>query len=82
MLRMSARGFTEARRLMSGVSAPLERRCLLWLATRLPDRIKSDHLTGLALVAMGMTGLSYYLAYLNRMALLCAVGSPSISSSA
>ena len=40
---MSTREFAEARRVMTGVTASLERRCLLWLAARLPRWSNSDH---------------------------------------
>jgi phosphatidylglycerophosphate synthase len=59
---------------MNGVSASLERRCLIWLAERMPRRVNSDHLTGLALVAMLMTGLSYVAARWHPAGLLLAVG--------
>jgi hypothetical protein len=55
------------------VLASIERRCLVWLAARLPSWISSDHLTVLALVAMLATGVSYYASRLNRIALLGAV---------
>jgi hypothetical protein len=70
---MTHRKFTEARRLM-GISASVERRCLIWLAERLPRWVSSDHLTALALLAMFMTGLSFYLATWHRGALLLAIG--------
>ena len=70
---MSAREFAEARRVMTGVTASLERRCLLWLAARLPRWMNSDHLTVLALFAMLMTGVSYYVARGHRLALLLAI---------
>ncbi len=41
--------------------ARLEKRILVWLAERLPGSVNSDHLTGLALLAMLMVGLSYAL---------------------
>ncbi len=69
---MSVTEFGEARRVMS-VSAALERRCLVWLAVRLPSGISSDHLTLLALLAMLMTGASYYAARFNRFALFAAI---------
>jgi archaetidylinositol phosphate synthase len=70
---MNTMEFGEARRVMTNVSASLERRCLLWLAARLPRWVNSDHLTVLALVAMLMTGLSYSVARGHRLALLLAV---------
>jgi phosphatidylglycerophosphate synthase len=65
--------FTDAPRLMTNVVATIEKRCLLWLARRMPPRINSDHLTALALVAMFMTGASYYAARVHPLALLAAV---------
>ena len=70
---MSTTEFGEARRVMTSVLASLERRCLLWLAARLPRWVNSDHLTILALFAMLMTGVSYYVARGHRFALLFAV---------
>ncbi len=70
---MSSIGFGEAHREMTSVLAPLERRSLLWLATRVPRWINADHLTALALFAMLMVGVSYYAARANRMALLFAI---------
>src|SRR5262249_42163796 len=49
--------FREASRLLTSVLAPLETRVLLWIATRLPRWINSDHLTALALGAMVAVGL-------------------------
>jgi len=54
--------FRNAERVVGGVTAQLEKRLLLWLAPRLPGWINSDHLTGLALAAMGLAGGSYWLA--------------------
>jgi len=70
---MSTTEFGEARRVATNVLAVSERRCLLWLAPRLPRWINSDHLTVLALLAMLMTGVSYYLARWHPPALLLAV---------
>ena len=54
---MATKEFGEARREMKSVLASVERRCLVWLAARLPSWINSDHLTVLALVAMLATGM-------------------------
>ena len=62
--------FNVATRISTGLLTSLERRCLLWLAARMPQWITSDHLTGLALAAMCMTGASYWLARGHRLALL------------
>ena len=44
--------FADATRVLTSVLAPLEKRVLVAMARRMPARINSDHLTGLALVAM------------------------------
>jgi len=65
--------FREARRSLTSVLAPLEKRALLWLAARLPRWVNSDHLTALALAAMLLAGLSYRLASMSGAGLLLAV---------
>ncbi|HMG32368.1 MAG TPA: CDP-alcohol phosphatidyltransferase family protein [Blastocatellia bacterium] len=37
--------FRQEVRLQTSLLTPLERRCLAWLAARLPERVNSDHLT-------------------------------------
>ena len=70
---MEKPAFKEASRVQLSVLAPIEKRCLIWLAHHLPSWIHSDHLTTLGLVAMFLAGLSYWLARWNRMALWLAV---------
>ena len=53
--------FTDAVRSNTGVLAAVEKRVLVWLAGQLPEAVKSDHLTGLALFAMLMVGASFAL---------------------
>jgi len=65
--------FREAQRSLTSVLAPLEKRTLLWLAVRLPRWVNSDHLTGLALGAMLLAGVSYWLASESAVALLLVV---------
>jgi phosphatidylglycerophosphate synthase len=55
------RPFRESRRELTSVLAPLERRCLIWMAERMPSAIHSDHLTGLALVSLIAAGAAYAL---------------------
>ncbi|HEY1302235.1 MAG TPA: CDP-alcohol phosphatidyltransferase family protein [Vicinamibacterales bacterium] len=43
------------------VLAHLEKRLLIWMATRMPKRVHSDHLTCLALAGMAFAGLGYWL---------------------
>jgi archaetidylinositol phosphate synthase len=65
--------YQEASRSLTSVLAPLERRALVWLARRMPRRVTSDHLTGLALVAMLLAGASYWLASVTPLGLLFVV---------
>ena len=51
--------FLHATRVMNGVTARLEKQLLVWIAQRLPAAINSDHLTGLAAVAMVGAGIAY-----------------------
>jgi phosphatidylglycerophosphate synthase len=51
--------FAEATRVAINPLAGLERRCLVWMAIRLPRWVTSDGLTALALAAMALTGISY-----------------------
>ena len=58
---MLAIEFREAARSMTGLTASLEKRTLIWLAERVPCGVNSDHFTSLALAAMVLAGLSYRL---------------------
>ena len=53
--------------------ASAEKRALLWLAARTPDRIGPDHLTALGLLAQVGAGVAYALAAWNRYALLAVI---------
>ena len=65
--------FKDARRILSSILAPAEKRTLAFLAARIPMWINSDHLTGLAIVAMLGAGLSYWLAASTPVGLVFAV---------
>jgi len=65
--------FADATRVLTSVLAPLERRVLVAMACRMPARVNSDHLTGLALVAMLGAGASYWLASVTPIGLFLAV---------
>jgi archaetidylinositol phosphate synthase len=67
------REFREASRSLTSILAPLEKRTLLWLAARLPAWVNSDHLTALALAAMLLAGVSYWLARASAIGLLLVV---------
>ena len=65
--------FTEAARVATNPLAGLERRCLIWMAARLPRWITSDGLTALALASMALTGISYACAPGHPGALIIAI---------
>jgi phosphatidylglycerophosphate synthase len=65
--------FRHAVRQLTSILAPLEKRTLIWLAGRMPRWVNSDHLTGLALVAMVLAGLSYWLAAYTPVGLLLVI---------
>ncbi len=66
-------GFQEADRAQVSFLAPLEKRCLIWMANHAPAWINSDHLTALGLAALLGAGLSYWWARTNTNALLLCI---------
>jgi archaetidylinositol phosphate synthase len=60
-------------RIHTSLLAGVEKRCLVWMATRLPAAVNSDHLTVLGALAMVGTGICYWIAPANPSALLWAV---------
>jgi phosphatidylglycerophosphate synthase len=65
--------FQEAARAQVSFLAPIEKRCLIWLARRTPSWINSDHLTALGLISLLGAGLSYWYARSHRAGLLLAI---------
>lgn len=65
--------FKPAVRVQLSLLAGAEKRCLVWLAERMPGWVNPDHLTALGLLAMLLAGLSYWLARWNRYALLLVI---------
>jgi archaetidylinositol phosphate synthase len=65
--------FKEASRAQLSLLAPIEKKCLIWLAERTPRWVNSDHLTALGLAALLGAGLSYWYARSNRAGLLLCV---------
>ena len=59
---MFLEGFRDAARVQQSLVAGIEKRCLTWLARRMPPWVKPDHLTALGLAAMILAGVSYALA--------------------
>ncbi|MBI3896348.1 MAG: CDP-alcohol phosphatidyltransferase family protein [Acidobacteria bacterium] len=54
--------FRNAARCQESLLAGLEKKCLLWLAQRMPAWVNSDHLTLLGFAAMFLAGVCYALA--------------------
>jgi phosphatidylglycerophosphate synthase len=67
------RSFSDMLRIQESWVASGEKRTLLWLAARIPNRITPDHLTLLGFAAQIGAGLCYALASRNSYALLGAV---------
>ena len=65
--------FKTACRVNRSLTAPIEKRALLWMAARAPSWVSSDQLTLLGLGAQIAAGVSYALARFDRRALLVAI---------
>jgi len=65
--------FRDATRAQVSLLAPLEKKCLIWLAQRTPPWINSDHLTALGLVSLAGAGLSYWYARWDRAGLALVI---------
>ena len=68
---MTTQNYKDATRVQTSLLAPLEKRCLIWMARRMPAAINSDHLTALAGLSMLAAGACYWNG--SRAALLGAV---------
>lgn len=64
--------FRNATRVQEAITAPLEKRILLWLAQRTPEAISVDHLTALGFGAQSLASLCYALSRWNKYYLLLA----------
>lgn len=62
--------FRNATRMQDSITAPLERKLLVWLSERVPDSISPDHLTAFGFAAQFLAGVSYALARWNKYFLL------------
>ena len=71
---MTTNGYKEALRVHTSVLAAIEKRCLIWMAGRLPASINSDHLTTLAGLAMFVAGICYWVGPGSKAAMLTAIG--------
>ena len=68
-----AKTFQEAERAQLSLLAPIEKRCLIWLAKRAPRWMHSDHLTALGLIALLAAGFCYWYSRWNPLALLLVI---------
>ncbi|HXG54165.1 MAG TPA: CDP-alcohol phosphatidyltransferase family protein [Vicinamibacterales bacterium] len=66
--------YREAARIQTSMLAAAEKRCLLWMAHRIPACINSDHLTLLAGLAMIGGGVCYWIGPAHPAAMLAAIG--------
>ena len=71
--------FREAARAHTSLLAAVEKKCLVWIALRLPAWLNCDHLTALGFLGMFMVGASYAYARWNRWGLLLAILSLGIN---
>ncbi|MFL6440287.1 MAG: CDP-alcohol phosphatidyltransferase family protein [Terriglobales bacterium] len=62
--------FHEAKRIQQSLITNLEKRVLLWLAKRTPEKVNSDHLTVLGAAGMFLAGASYGLSRYSHYGLL------------
>src|SRR5512140_2757355 len=76
---MADKRFHEATREQVSFLAPLEKKCLIWLAGHMPAWINPDHLTVLGLAAMLGAGLSYWYARTSRTGLVLAIACLAIN---
>ncbi len=70
---MNNAGFRQAERAQLSILSKLEKRCLVWMAERMPTRVNSDHLTVLGVTGMFLAGLCYWYARWNRLGLLLVI---------
>ena len=59
-------------RIQASLLATVEKRCLIWMAQRLPPWVGSDHLTILGALAMLGTGVAFWMAAAHPWALIAA----------
>jgi archaetidylinositol phosphate synthase len=70
---MDNAGFQQAERAQLSILSKLEKRCLVWMAERMPTRVNSDHLSVLGATGMFLAGLCYWYARWNRLGLLLVI---------
>ena len=76
---MAENTYREAKRVHTSVLAAAEKRCLIWMAERLPAFVNSDHLTALAGLATVAGGICYWIGPERPWAMFAAVGMLSVN---
>ncbi len=71
---MATHPYREAVRVHTSVLAVIEKRCLIWMAERLPSFVNSDHLTALAGLATLGAGACYWIGPNHAWAMFTAIG--------
>ena len=69
----AAKPFQSAVRIQGSITAPAEKKALIWMAGRMPGCISADHLTLLGFVAQFCAGACFALARWNRGALWAVI---------
>ena len=69
----TAAEFKTANRSHTSLLADVEKRTLIWIATRLPARVNSDHLTVLGFVSLIAAGGAYWYSKSHPLALLAVI---------
>ena len=70
---MEDKSFRAAERAQRSIVAGIEKKCLAWLAARMPRQVHSDHLTLIGFLGHLGAGLSYWLARYNSNGLLLCI---------
>lgn len=69
----SSTDFRQAERAHNSVLASIEKKALIWLATRMPAWVNSDHLTIVGFISLIAVGLSYWYARYAPIGLLLVI---------
>ena len=69
----TAAEFKTANRSHTSLLAGIEKRTLIWIASRLPAWVNSDHLTGLGFVSLVAAGGAYWYSKDHALALLAVI---------
>ena len=69
----TANEFKTANRAHTSLLAEIEKRTLIWIASRLPAWVNSDHLTGLGFVSLVAAGGAYWYSRFQPLALLAVI---------